>query len=151
MGKMTKEQLIAFSRELAWKIYQVDEDVLDEVVVQVSHTIMSLDMLARIEEGKIMFKDYVAPPDTCTNPYLLGYWETEESLEESIPRVAEDEEIEAVLFCEGELWEKLYYAEGYGTTDKKTKEIYEAFVQTVDKHGLWYEWGSGIVFLYRIS
>ena len=86
MGKMTKEQLIAFSRELAWKIYQVDEDVLDEVVVQVSHTIMSLDMLARIEEGKIMFKDYVAPPDTCTNPYLLGYWETEESLEESIPR-----------------------------------------------------------------
>ena len=65
--------------------------------------------------------------------------------------MVEDEEIEAVLFCEGELWELLYYTESYGTNDKKTKEIYKVFVQTVNKYGLWYEWGSGIVFLYRIS
>ena len=151
MEKMAKEQLIAFSKELGSRIYQIDEDLLDEVVIRVSNTVISLDMLARIEEAKNIFKDYITFSDTCSNPYLLGYWESEELLEEIIPRVVEDEEIEAVLFCEGELWELLYYTESYGTNDKKTKEIYKVFVQTVNKYGLWYEWGSGIVFLYRIS
>ena len=80
--------------------------------------------------------------------YPDGWYESDDKLEDIIPRVVEDETIEAVIFCEGELWETLYYCEVYGRNDNHSKAVYEAFVKTTRNHDLWYEWGEGIIFLY---
>ena len=80
--------------------------------------------------------------------YPEGWYKSDNRLEEIIPRVAEDESIEAVVFCEWELWETLYYYEAYGRNGKMAKVLYEAFIKAITNHGLWYEWGEGIIFLY---
>ena len=71
--------------------------------------------------------------------------------EDIIPRVADDDTIEAVMFCEGDLWEMLYYCEANGSNNEETKSIYQAFIQTTAEHGMWYEWGNGTIYLYGVS
>ena len=124
MGKMSQEQVIAFAKEFAEKLWGVDSELTDDVMVSTSEITVFLD-----------------DPENW-----IHY---DEPLEEIIPRVAEDEEIEAVLFCEGDLWEMIYYCEAYGSSDETTNAVYKAFVKTVAKHGMWYAWGSGTVFLYK--
>ena len=83
--------------------------------------------------------------------YVDGLYESEDKLEDIIPRVAEDDTIEAVMFCEGDLWEMLYYCEANGSNNEETKSIYQAFIQTTAEHGMWYEWGNGTIYLYGVS
>ena len=148
MGKMSNEQILAFANEFADRIYEIGWYSLDEEVIRTHDITISLDYLVRLAEAKgegyeEEYKKQFKYPD--------GWYESEDRLEDVIPRVAEDETIEAVIFCEGELWEALYYCEAYGSNDKKIKGLYEAFVKTVTKHDMCYEWGSGIIFLYGVS
>ena len=145
MGKMSKEKILAFAKEFADRIYEIGWYSLDEEVIRTADITISLDFLVRLAEAKSMgildeYKKQFRYPD--------GWYESGDRLEDIIPRAAEDETIEAVIFCEGELWEILYYCEAYGQNDKKAKAIYEAFIKTAQNHGLWYEWGEGIIFLY---
>ena len=148
MGKMSNEQILAFANEFADRIYEIGWYSLDEEVIRTHDITISLDYLVRLAEAKgegyeVEYKKQFKYPD--------GWYESEDRLEDVIARVAEDETIEAVIFCEGELWEALYYCEAYGSNDKKIKGLYEAFVKTVTKHDMCYEWGSGIIFLYGVS
>ena len=147
MGKMSNEQILAFAKEFADRIYEIGWYSLDEEVIRTHDITISLDYLVRLAEAKgegyeEEYKKHFKYPD--------GWYESEDRLEDIVPRVAEDVEIEAVMFCEGELWESLYYCEAYGSKDKKLKAIYEAFIKAVQNHNLWYEWGSGIIFLYGV-
>ena len=148
MGKMSNEQIFAFAKEFADRIYEIDWYSLDEVVLRTSDITISLEFLVQLAEARSNgieneYKKQFRYPD--------GWYESEDRLEDIVPRVAEDAEIEAVMFCEGELWEALYYCEAYGRNDEKTKAMYEAFVQAAQNHDLWYEWGEGIIFLYGVS
>ena len=148
MGKMSNEQILAFAKEFADRIYEIGWYSLYEEVIRTHDITISLDYLVRLAEAKgegyeEEYKKQFKYPD--------GWYESEDRLEDVIARVAEDETIEAVIFCEGELWEALYYCEAYGSNDKKIKGLYEAFVKTVTKHDMCYEWGSGIIFLYGVS
>ena len=148
MGKMSNEQILAFANEFADRIYEIGWYSLDEEVIRTHDITISLDYLVRLAEAKgegyeEEYKKHFKYPE--------GWYESEDKLEDIIPRAAEDEAIEAVMFCEGELWETLYYYEAYGSKDKRIKETYEAFVKTAAKYDLWYEWGSGTIFLYGVS
>lgn len=148
MGKMSNEQILAFANEFADRIYEIGWYSLDEEVIRTHDITISLDYLVRLAEAKgegyeEEYKKQFKYPD--------GWYESEDRLEDVIPRVTEDETIVAIIFCEGELWEALYYCEVYGSNDKKIKGLYEAFVKTVTKHDMCYEWGSGIIFLYGVS
>lgn len=148
MGKMSKEQILAFAKELADRIYEIGWYSLDEEVIRTSDITISLDFLVRLAEARSEgaeeeYKKWFSYPE--------GWHKSEDKLEDIIPRVTEDDEIEAVMFCEGELWESLYYCEAYGRNDPKTKAMYEAFVKTIQNHELWYELGEGTIFLYGIS
>ena len=148
MGKMSNEQVLAFAKEFADRMYEIGWYSLDKEVVRTSDIIISLDFLVRLAEARSMgilqeYKNQFRYPE--------GWYKSDKQLEEIIPRVAEDETIEAVIFCEGELWETLYYYEVYGRNDKMTMSIYKAFVKAVTNHGLWYEWGEGIIFLYGVQ
>ena len=146
MGKMSNEQVLEFAKEFTDRMYEIGWYSLDEEVVRTPEITISLDFLVRLAEAKSMgileeYKKQFRYPE--------GWYKSDNWLEEIIPRVAEDETIEAVIFCEGELWETLYYYEVYGRNDKMTKSIYEAFIKAVTNHGLWYEWGEGIIFLHE--
>lgn len=145
MGKMSNEQVLAFAKEFADRMYEIGWYSLDEAVVRTSEITISLVFLVRLEEARCMgiLEEYQKQ-----FRYPEGWYKSDNRLEEIIPRVAEDESIEAVVFCEGELWEALYYYEAYGRNEKMEKALYEAFVKAVVNHGLWYEWGGGIIFLY---
>lgn len=148
MGKMRNEQILAFAKEFADRIYEIGWYSLGEEVIRTRDITISIDFLVRLAEARSNgfldeYKKMFRFPD--------GWYESEDKLEDIIPKVAENEAIEAVIFCEGELWETLYYCEAYGRNDKKTKAMYETFVKTVHNHNLRYEWGEGIVFLYGVS
>ena len=148
MGKMSNEQILAFAKELADRIYEIGWYSLDGEVIRTSDITISLDFLVRLAEARSMgileeYKKQFRYPE--------GWYESDDRLEDIIPRVVEDETIEAVIFCEGELWETLYYCETYGRNDNNSKAIYEVFVKTIRNHDLWYEWGEGIIFLYGVS
>ena len=145
MGKMSNKQILSFAKELADRIYEIGWYSLDEEVIRTADITISLDLLVRLAETRSMgileeYKKQFRYPD--------GWYESDDKLEDIIPRVVEDETIEAVIFCEGELWETLYYCEAYGRNDIHSKVVYEAFVKTTRNHDLWYEWGEGIIFLY---
>ena len=144
MEKKSKEQILAFAKEFADRIYELGWHSLEDVVIRISNITISLDFLVRLTEAR---------SDGCEEEYKKqfrysdGWYESEDRLEDVIPRVAEDDTIEAVMFCEGNLWETLYYCEAYGRNDEKSRAIYQAFVQTVAEHGMRYEWGNGTIFL----
>ena len=148
MGKMSNEQILAFAKEFADRIYELGWYSLDEEVIRTYDITISLDYLVRLAEAvsegyEEEYKKQFKYPD--------GWYESEDRLEDVVPRVAEDAEIEAIMFCEGELWEALYYCEAYGSSEKKIKDLYEAFVKTVTKHDMCYEWGNGTINLYGVS
>ena len=145
MGKMNNEQIIAFAKEFADRIYEIGWDSLDEEVIRTQDITISLEFLVRLSEAR---SDGILEEYKKQFRYPDVWYESEDKLEDIIPRVVEDEKIEAVIFCEGELWETLYYCEAYGSRDEKTRKTYETFVKTIKKHNLWYEWGEGIIFLY---
>lgn len=148
MAKMSNEQVWSFAREFVKKVYEIDEYWFHEEKIRTRDITISLYDLTCLAEAEIEgYEEYCVEGEYFTD----GMYESEEKLEDIIPRIVEDEDIEAVMFCEGELWEALYYCEAYGRNDETTKAIYKAFVQTVEKHGMWYEWGSGIIFLYGVS
>ena len=148
MGKMSNEQILAFGKEFADRIYEIGWYSLNEEVIRTHDITIALDYLVRLAEAKgegceEEYKNHFKYPD--------GWYESEDRLEDIVSKVAEDAEIEAVMFCEGELWDALYYCEAYGSKDKNIKAIYEAFIKSAQNHNLWYEWGEGIVFLYGVS
>lgn len=148
MGKMSKEQILAFAKEFADRIYEIGWYSLDEVVIRTSDITISVDFLVRLAEARSDgSEDEYKKQFRCTD----GCYASDDRLEDIIPRLSEDESIEAVIFCEGELWETLYYCEAYGSTDERKQAIYKAFVQVVEEHGMWYEWGSGTIYLYGVS
>lgn len=147
MGKMSNEQILAFANEFAERIYEIGWWSLDEESVRTRDITISIDYLVRLAEAR---SDGILDEYKKQFRYPDGWYESEDRLEDVIPRVAEDETMEAVIFCEGELWEALYYCEAYGSNDKKIKCLYEAFVKTVTEHDMCYEWGSGIIFLYGV-
>lgn len=147
MGKMSKEQILSFAKEFAEKMYEIGWYSLDEAVIRTLDIVILLDYLVQVAEAEAEghgeeFKKHFKFPD--------GWYESKERLADIVPRVAEDETIEAVMLCEGELWKSLYYCEAYGSNDDRTKALYQAFLEMLQKHHLWYEWGSGIVFLYGV-
>ena len=148
MSKMNQEQIWNFAKDFAKKLYEIDEYWFDEEYIQtkeISISMYSLSQLAEAEQKN--YEEYCEGGEE----YDDGLYESDDKLEDIIPRVAEDDDIEAVFFCEGDLWETLYYAETYGSNNATVKAIYKAFTQTVSNHGMWYEWGSGTIFLYQLS
>lgn len=148
MGKIKKEKILAFAKDFAGKLYDIGWYSLDDEVIRTADITISLDYLVRLAEAE---NEGYGEAFKKIHTYPEGWHKSDKKLEEIVPRVAEDETIEAVLFCEGNLWEALYYCEAYGTKDAKMKATYEAFVNTVEAHDLWYEWGSAYVFLYSVS
>ena len=148
MAKMSNEQIWNFAREFAKKVYEINEYCFHDEEIRTRDITISLYYLTCLAEAEIEGDEEYCVGGECFND---GMYESEEKLEDIIPRITEDETIEAVMFCEGAMWEMLYYCEGYGSNDETTKAIYKAFVQTVEKHGMWYEWGSGTIFLYGVS
>ena len=145
MGKICNEEILSFAKDFAEQLYEIGVFWLEEETIRTSHITIYLDYLVRLEEARREgweeeYKKHFSNPD--------GWYKSENKLEDMIPRVVEDKTIESVMFCEGELWETLYYYEAYGRNDKMEKVLYEAFVKAVTNHGLWYEWGEGIIFLY---
>lgn len=146
MDKMIDKKIWNFAREFAKELYEIDEYWLNQEEIRTRNNAISMYYLSCLAEAEHEgYEEYCEGGEE----YYDGVYESEEKLEDIISRVAEDEAIEAVMFCEGELWEKLYYCEANGSRDKNLKEIYEAFVKTIEKHKLWYEWGSGIIFIYE--
>ena len=148
MGKMSNEQILAFAKDFADRIYEIGWYSLDEEVIRTHDITISLDYLVRLAEAK---GEGYAEEYKKNFKYADGWYESEDRLEDIIPRVAEDEQIEAVMFCEGELWEALYYCEVYGSNDERIKAMYQVFLETLQKHHLWYEWGNGTIYLYGVS
>lgn len=150
MGKMSKEQILSFAIELATKIGEIDNEILEYSQIRFSDYYIDLLTLVEVEEKRCKGTEGWSEELFAKE----GMWQEEnddEKLEEIVPRVAEDEDIEAVIFCEGDLYEMLYYYEGYGSGGEDAKKIYDAFVKATEKHDLWYEWGSGIIYLYGAS
>ena len=148
MKKMSNEQVLTFAKDFVGRLYEIGCYQLDEVVIRTADITISLEYLiglteARNEGNEEEYKKYFKHAD--------GWYESEEKLEEIIPRVVEDKSIEAVIFCEGALWEDLYYCEAYGSNDEKINKIYQVFLNTVQNHKMWYEWESGVIFLYGAS
>ena len=146
MGKLSNEQIWNFAREFAKKLYDIDKYWLNKEKIRTRDIAISMYYLSCLAEAESEGnKEYCVGG----SEFQDGIYESEDKLEDIIPKVAEDETIEAVFFCEGDLWEKLYYCEANGSHDENTKAIYEAFLQTAQKYGLCYEWGSGVIFLYE--
>lgn len=145
MRKMNNEQMLTFAKEFVGRLYEIGWYQLDEVVIRTADIIISLEYLLGLEEAKNEGNEEEYKKHFI---HREGWYESDDKLENIIPRVGEDETIEAVIFCEGELWETLYYCEAYGSDDEKNNRIYQAFVSTVHNHNMWYEWGEGIIFLY---
>ena len=145
MSKMSSEQIWKFAREFAQKLYEINEYWFHAETIRTRDVEISMYYLSCLAEAEREgYEDYCEGGEE----YNDGLYESDDKLEYMIPRVAEDDTIEAVMFCEGELWEILYYCEANGSNDE-SKVIYQAFVQTIAEHGMWYEWGSGTIYLYR--
>ena len=148
MGKLSSEQIWKFAREFAKKLYEMNGYWLNTQEVRTKDITISMYYLSCLAEAESEgYEEY------CEGgkEYNDGLYESDDKLEDIIPKVAEDGTIEAVMFCEGDLWETLYYCEAYGGNDEESRAIYQAFVQTVAEHGMWYEWGSGAIYLYGAS
>ena len=148
MGKMSNKQIIAFTKEFADRIYEIGRYSLDEEVIRTRDITISIDFLVRLAEAR---SDGILDEYKKQFQYPDGWYKSAVRLEDIIPRISEDESIEAVIFCEGELWETLYYCETYGSNDKRKQAIYKAFIQIVEKYRMWYEWGNGTIYLYGVS
>ena len=148
MSKMSSEQVWKFAREFAKKLYEINEYWLHTEMVRARDITISLYYLSCLAEAEREgYEEYCEGGEE----YSDGLYASEDKLEDIIPRVAEDDTIEAVMFCEGNLWETLYYCEVNGSNDEESKAIYQAFVQTTAEHGMWYEWGNGTIYLYGVS
>lgn len=148
MRKISNEQIWEFAREFVKKVYEIDEYWFHDEEIRSKDITISLYYLSCLAEAEIEGYEEYSVGGECFND---GMFESENKLEDIIPRVAEDETIEAIIFCGGYLWEKLYYCEGYGSNDEITQSIYQAFLDIVQKHGMWYEWGGGRIYLYGVS
>ncbi len=148
MSKMSNEQVWKFAREFAKKLYEINEYWFHTETVRTRDITISLYYLSCLAEAECEeYEEYCEGGEE----YVDGLYESEDKLEDIIPRVAEDDTIEAVMFCEGDLWELLYYYEANGSNDEESTAIYQAFVRTVAEHGMWYEWGDGTIYLYGVS
>lgn len=148
MGKMSDEQIWNFARQFAKKLYEINGYGLDKEEVRTKNISISMYYLSCLAEAENEgYEEYCMGGDE----YNDGLYESDDKLEDIIPRVTEDDSIEAIIFCEGDLWETLYYCEAYGRHDEESRAIYQAFVQTLAEHGMWYEWGKGIIYLYGVS
>ena len=143
MAKMSNEQIWNFAREFVKRVYEINEYWFHDEEIRTRDITISLYYLTCLAEAEIERDEEYCVGGECFND---GMYESEEKLEDIIPRIVEDETIEAVMFCEGAMWEMLYYCEGYGSNNERTKAIYKAFLQTAAKHGMWYEWGGGIIY-----
>ncbi len=148
MERMSSEQIWNFAREFAKKLYEIDEYWFHREEIRTRDITIDMYCLSCVAEAECEGYEEYCEGGEC---YDDGVYESEDKLEDIIPRIAEDESIEAVMFCEGDLWETLYHCEAYGRNDEESRAIYQAFVQTIAKHGMWYEWGSGTIYLYRAS
>ena len=148
MGKMSSGQVWKFAREFAKKLYEMNGYWFNKEEVRAKDITISMYCLSCLAEAESEgYEEYCEGGEE----YNDGLYESDDKLENIIPRVAEDDTIEAVMFCEGNLWETLYYCESYGRKDEESQAIYQAFVQTVVEYGMWYEWGSGTIYLYGAS
>lgn len=145
---MSNEQIWKFAREFVKRVYEIDEYWFHDEEIRTRDITISLYYLTCLAEAEIEgYAEYCVGGEYFND----GMYESEEKLKDIIPRVAEDDTIEAVMFCEGDLWEMLYYCEANGSNDEETKAIYQAFIQTTAEHGMWYEWGIGTIYLYGVS
>ena len=148
MGKMSNEQIWKFARDFAKKLYGINEYWLHTQEIRTRDITISLYYLSCLAEAEYKgYEEYCEGGDE----YNDGLYESDDKLESIIPKIAEDETVEAAIFCEGDLWETLYYCEVYGRNDEESRAIYQAFVQTIEEHSMQYEFGSGIIYLYRAS
>lgn len=148
MERMSSKQIWNFAREFAKKLYEIDEYWFHREEIRTRDITINMYYLSCLAEAECEGYEEYCEDGEC---YDDGMYESEDKLEDIIPRIVEDETIEAVMFCEGDLWETLYYCEAYGRNDEESRAIYQAFVKTVAKHGMWYELGSGTIYLYRAS
>lgn len=148
MGKMSNEQIWKFARDFAKKLYGINEYWLHTQEIRTRDITISLYYLSCLAEAEYKgYEEYCEGGDE----YNDGLYESDDKLESIIPKIAEDETVEAVIFCEGDLWETLYYCEVYGRGDEESRAIYQAFVTTIGEHGMQYEFGSGIIYLCGVS
>lgn len=148
MGKMSSEQIWKFAREFSKKLYEINGYCFDKEEIRTKDITISMYYLSCLAEAESKgYEEYCEGGEE----YNDGLYESGDKLEDIIPRVVEDDTIEAVMFCEGDLWEMLYYCEANGSNDEESKAIYQAFVQTVAEHGMWYEWSNGTIYLYGVS
>lgn len=148
MGKMSSEQIWKFTREFAKKLYEINGYWLNTEMVRTKDITIAMYYLSCLAEAESEgYEEYCEGGEE----YNDGLYDSDDKLEDIIPKVAEDDTIEAVMFCEGNLWETLYHCEAYGCNDEELQAIYQSFVQTVAVHGMWYEWGNGTIYLYGVS
>lgn len=148
MGKKSNDQILLFAKELATKLYEIGWYSLDEEVIRTSDITISLDFMVRMEEAR---REGCEEELKKYFKFSEGWYKSDVRIEEIVSKATEDEKLEAVIFCEGTLWETLYYYEAYGSKETKVKDLYNMFVKTIENHGMWYEWGNGKIFLYGVS
>lgn len=155
MGKMSNEEIIMFARDFAVKIFNIDSELVEDVTVRRPNLIIWLENMVgldydyhREKKKNENLPDFIEYCRSCEGCWREG---KEDDLAEIVPRILEDDTIEAIIFCEGSLWEKLYYCEAYGSRNEDTLALYNAFLKTTNDHNMWYEWGSGNIFLYKYS
>lgn len=135
MRKVTEKDILAFTYEFVKKVCEIDPYLIDysyEYVIRWDKKELPLDSISDYE---FTLEDLL----DCIDP--AKYHVTEYSGCDGCI---------ACLFVEGDLYELLYYYEGYGYGGEKAKQLLYALDEITDKYGMFYSWtGAGSIALYE--
>ena len=147
MNKISRKEVLLFSKELAKKLYEMDRYILDNVIIRTSDIIIDLEMISQLIEAEKDGEVVLNALKKCLK-YPEAWWKSNENIADFCSGFMKADEVVAIVFCEGELYETLYYHEAFGSREKQSKLIYKAFTDTVEQYGFYYEWDNGRIYLY---
>lgn len=142
MGQFSERDIAEFAVDLTKRLCDIDEEYFEE---------LSMDWELRwgkfnIKLGDIHDRRYTADK-------LLEYAaDVKDDPEETdVKEFTDDEHCVAYLVIEGDLYEKMYYCQGYGAGGEEAQKYLDALDTAVQDHNMRYDWAGGAIILYDID
>lgn len=144
MGKVTERDIAEFALDFINKLSEIDEDYLDY-----------WDQYWEIRFGNVKFtfldirdSEWMAEDMLRISAQAKAEPENEEP---DVREFTDNEHCVAYLVIEGDLYEKMYYCQGYGAGGEEAQKYLDALDTAVQDHNMRYDWAGGAIILYDID
>lgn len=144
MGQFSERDIAEFTIDLINRLCEIDEEYLNE---------WDEDWEIRFGNVKFTFLDIRDNERTAEKLlYLSEISKAEpENEEPDVREFTDDEHCVAYLVIESDIYDKMYYFEGYGEGGEDAEKYLDALNAASKAHNMRFDWAGGAIKLYDIN